>query len=247
MVSENTTPLEQLEQDTAAVDTPETVAPEAAVPEAPSEAPPVETPPVEAPLVEAPPPVAPPPSITSAERQRLQQAEQRLADMEAERVRGALEAQTRQTQETLVNEGVPSDLADRMAQRERTLIDAALGARQQAQEETAFQAAKGRAIAHYTSGEFAGVPASELTQFNDQGPMEAHARLYKRLLNNERAVKEIKQDSVPAQSFDAGTPQSGGELDGEALEQAVGNGDVELTPEVIKRLTAFQKTQGFGG
>jgi hypothetical protein len=60
-------------------------------------------------------------------------------------------------------------------------------------------------------------------------------------------IEQLKKGQVPVQEFSSGASSSGGPLAGRQLEQAVGSGDVEMTPDVMKRLDAWYKSQGFGG
>jgi hypothetical protein len=125
------------------------------------------------------------------------------------------------------------------------MANAALDAQKQARSQVEYTERKGRAVAHYSA--LYGVSPTELQQFDDQGPMENYARTQKQLRDNRSEISKLRQDSVEPQTFDGGVSQSGGSLDGEALEQAVGEGTIDLTPEVVKRIIAHQQSQGFGG
>ena len=225
----------------------ETPIAEAPVAETPiAEAPPVQAAPVEAPPVA--PPVAPA-GFDVAKQQRLDYLEQQAAQADQmyqqQQAMAGLNEYARQREEALLSDGVMPERATEIAQREVQMANAALDAQKQAQSQVEYVERKGRAVAHYSA--LYGVSPAELQQFDDQGPMENYARTQKQLRDNRSEISKLRQDSVEPQTFDGGVSQSGGSLDGEALEQAVGEGTIDLTPEVVKRIIAHQQSQGFGG
>ena len=261
MVTEKANPTEEdvSAQDSVATgdsDVPisETPVPEAPPTESPTEAPTVQAPLVETPPVETPPIVAPEPPVAAptfdvAKQQRLEYLEQQAAQADQiyqqQQAINSLNEQARQREDSLVSEGVMPDRAKEIADRELQLSNAAMQAQTQASTQVEYIERKGRAVAHYSA--LYGVPPAELQQFNDQGPMENYARTQKQLRDNQSEISKLRQDSVEPQTFDGGISQSGGSVDGEALEQAVGEGTIDLTPEVVKKIVALQQSQGFGG
>jgi hypothetical protein len=231
----------------SSVDTEETSIAEEAPP-AVAEAPPASTE-VQAPVAAAPEPT-PAPSVTLSQEQfysmQRRSAELESAAAEAERQKAAAEidyqARTRAAQ--LIEGGLMPDQAEAQAQEWRRtqaqiqeLEHRAANAGFEAQAKVKYAGKVAKAVG-------GGVVADSLLEYDTPNEMHLAAKIQKLEADN----AEAKQARVPAQEFGGGVAQAaGGELDGEALETAVGNGTTALTPAVAKKLAEYQKSQGFGG
>lgn len=233
---------------------------EAPIAEAAADAPvaaPVEAAPL-APIAEAPEPALPveepsqgPSARETALEQELaaarqrevaqQQAYQQAANLQSARSAAAQKA------EQLVQQGqfLPEQ-AQQLTEYFLPYETQALQLHQQAQAYAQHLEAKNNAAAEYATKY--GVPHTNLMKFDSRDQMEEYAKTQSRIkLLEEREAKRTKAQ-VPAQTFSPGvTEASTGELEGAALEDAVGSGAVDLTPAVVERLIRYQRSQGYGG
>jgi len=108
------------------------------------------------------------------------------------------------------------------------------------------QANKTAAIAKYSKQY--GIDPLLLQNDNSYEAMEATAIKEKRYLQQEKDIADLKQGRIPRQELDDGAP-AGGVLSGEALETYLGTPNArgrfpEMTPDMLKRLDAYHKSQG---
>ena len=220
---------------------------EEVLPETPSgTAPATDAPPAEAPAAEAP----AGPSELDILRQRLHtsqqqnlQYEQQLQTQAEEQQRQSLDQETRQFTQELQAQGVTPDIAARLANQQRQIRENGLKATRQLEAQRTDMESK--MIVALKFAEEYGVSAQDLMKFSSPTEMEQSAQIQKLTRDQKAGETAQKRAAVPAQSFDSASPAAPGEMDGAKLEQAVGEGTVDLTPDVIKKLEAYRKKQGF--
>jgi len=216
-----------------------------------SAAPEVEAPPAEAPVAE-PPPEPPvqqlpplPRGMSEAERLHVLQIEQQNAEYSRQAEIARQETEQQSIFNNLVErQGLSDDQAAFVTSEIRAARNQARQAEAAAMQQIQYTQNKTAAAQEYS--QTYGIPTKDLMIFESRGAMEAHARLWQASTKNTTDIAQMKKAQIPAQTFDNGQPAAQ-HLDGEALEQAVGEGTIPLTSEVTARLIAYQKRQGFGG
>lgn len=227
------------------------------------------------PATDAPPPTADtPPQPTEAEI-ALAAREQALAAREAELAQQAQQTQQAQQQlqyqaqqaaraqrqgeissaleirrRDLTAKGYREAEVEELIEHERGLRNQAMEAESSAV--IADQIRQGRHNAAIVYSQKYGVPYQDISQMNSPQEMEAAGQQFvargaanKRIEDLEARITTLTQGQVPnGVQYESG-PSSASELSGEALEIAVGEGRVSLTPEVSKRLQEYYKSQGF--
>lgn len=219
------------------------VEPVAEAPEAPVVEP--QAPPVEP----APEPVAEPvaaPAPDPALQQQNDQLQQQLAQYKQQEMLQQVREQAQAQVTELVNAGYTEEqakqYANEMAQRELKYL-------QLGNEAAAYVRAQNQRVSEAAQvADKHGIPLTQLVSFKTRQEMEIHANSQAELkkANDRIAELEAKVGNInaPPQNFvepGAGTP--GGELEGEALETAIGNGTLEMTPERMSKLVDFQRKQ----
>ena len=227
---------------------------------APPETPEVETPVADAPVADATPEPTPEPApapavpevaapATPSELEFLRQQNQTLQNqaqqqaLESQRLQ--LEQETQQLEVQLESQGVLPETAVQIAQQQRQIREQSIQAQGQMQAQQAYLQGKMNAALHY--GQKHGVDPQTLMLHNTPQEMENAAVQSAEISGLKAQIAQLTKDKVPAQEFSTPSRSAGGPLDGAALEQAVGEGIVDMTPDVMQRLAAWQKSQGFGG
>lgn len=108
-----------------------------------------------------------------------------------------------------------------------------------------LQRAKVAAATHY--GKQYGVTPRALVDFDSPEAMERHAALIQHTAKQEKRLKALEKKSVPQSQYDNGTAAGSAPLDGVALENAIGSGQLTMTPDRMQKLQAYYKSQGLGG
>lgn len=227
-------------------------APEKPVLEVPNEIPAVETPAPE-PTLESTPKPTPEPETSqpSTGERRLQQEnaalrQARAAQQQDAMRRQAWEGAAARAQQWVQQGQMTPEQAQLVTQELQQYQEHALTQQYQLQGYAQHLTGKNNAAAHYAAKY--GMSHKELMQFDSPQAMEAHAKGKSEIASLKTDMAKMKKAGVPAQKFgNEVTQPTGGELEGEALEIAVGNGTIEFTPAVAERLIKYQKSQGFGG
>ena len=243
-------------------------APEAA--EAPVEAAPepaAEAPPIAAPEAPAPAPVAEPtapaapftPAAQAVDQQRVQALEQENTQYRQQVAMAQLDQQVAAFETDKMREfmgvGYTEDQAAMMARQvgdvQRTAYLNQEQFRAQIQQQADLEKGRARAASHYAKEH--GGDSSEYLPFNSPGAMDVYGKQRKisaaQTAENaalKARIEKLEQSGVPAQDFASGAGEPVGELSGDALEQAIGAGRAQLTPENIKKMEAHYKSQGYG-
>jgi hypothetical protein len=193
---------------------------------------------------EEPAPAPLPPS--AADRQRLADLEKQVRSYEENQAQQYLADEARNYQQQLLQNGQYDEQAANQiaAQHYQARMEAWANFKARGEIE---QSQNARIDVALRLAETHGVSARELMKLGSTAEMERQAISDGRIAKLEAQLDAQRKGTVPPQSFDSGQGAVGGPLEGEALEQAVGNGTVELTPEVTQRLITYQKSQGFGG
>lgn len=116
---------------------------------------------------------------------------------------------------------------------------------QQHTQDMAFREGQYKASLHYAKQY--GVDAQDLLKYQTPEAMEDAAKTQSRIKELEDFKAKTEQSSVPSQRLDSPSQVSSGELSGEALENAIGRGEVELTPDRSRKLQEYYRSQGVGG
>ena len=185
----------------------------------------------------------------AAQMQQLQYAQQQaqLAQQQQE-VASVLEQRRRELSAKGYRETEIDDLIDHERELHMKAVQAETSAAQQ------DQIRQGRHLAAMHFAKQYGIPYNDIAQMNSPQEMESAGRSYTANLNYQQQiaklqeqVKELTQASVPPGGTFEGGASSVSELSGEALERAVGENRISLTPDVEQRLREYYKSQGFGG
>jgi len=115
------------------------------------------------------------------------------------------------------------------------------------QQNGVIQEAQAKMVTAMQIGQQYNIPANDLMQYLDPQSMIAAAQTKVEMRTLKEEMAKLKQSQVPAQNFSGATPQGSGALDGARLEQAVGEGRVELTAEVRAKLNNYYKREALGG
>ena len=252
-IRDSDTPIEGDDVDTS-------LTPVVAEPSAPVEEPP--SPLLEQPVAEVPQelteglPEAPavPDPLEALRQQNLQQQRQ-IAEFQRKQQEQQEEQQLQQleTQERdhWEQQGVLPEQAARIAASNRQVRAQALKTVREGEAKSREVDAQ-RAVAGVFANQYK-VPIEELQNLPTPQAMEEKAKalqgtsaMQQELATLRAEVKNLREAQVPAQTFASTQTESGGVLDGAALEEAVGNG-LPMTPDIQARLQAYYKKQGFGG
>jgi len=185
-----------------------------------------------------------PPS--AADRQRLADLEKQVHAYEENQAQQYLADEARSYQQQLLQNGQYDEQSANQiaAQHYQSRMDAWANFKARGEIE---QSQNARIDTALRLAETHGVSARELMRLGSTAEMERQAISDGRIAKLEAQLDSQRKGTVPPQGWDSGQGSAGGPLEGEELEQAVGNGTVELTPEVTHRLIAYQRSQGFGG
>ena len=183
--------------------------------------------------------------IANAEREELARLRQGQAEMLQFRDAQQSEAELQQLQERYEASGIDPDTARWAANEVKN--ERRRGEQQVQHLHLQGQIAEGRRNAAVHFGQQYGVTPSALVSFNTPEDMERYAQLLSYQGKQERRLTSLERNQVPEQHFDGGQGAAGGPLAGDALEEAIGNGTVALTPERVRQLQDYHKSQGHGG
>jgi hypothetical protein len=191
------------------------------------------------------PPPPEPAGLVNVEREELARLRQGQAEMAQFQAVQQSEAELQELQQQYEALNMDPETARWVANEVRK--ERRKGEQQVQQMHLLGQVEQGRrnAAVHY-GGQY-GVAPSALVSFNTPQDMERYAQLLAHQGKQERRLTSLERSQVPEQHFDGGQGAAGGPLSGEALEVAIGNGTAELTPERMRQLQDYHKTQGHGG
>lgn len=238
---------------------------QAEAPAAPATSPAVDAPP---PPADAPPPpteaelalIAREQALTAREAELAQQAQQAAAAQQQLQYQAQQAAKAQRQSEVsssleirrrdLVAKGYRETEVEELIEHDRGLMNQAMEAESNAT--LIDQIRQGRHIAALTYAQKYGIPYQDISQMNSPQEMETAGEQFvargtsnKRIEDLEARITTLTQGQVPnGVQYESG-PSSASELSGEALELALGEGRVSLTPEVSKRLQEYYKSQGF--
>ena len=212
---------------------------------------PAQEPPVTPESAPEPPPQPPAPTQEQMDAltRRNQELESQASKFQEQALVSSLRTQFDQEVNQLIQQGVLPEQAQEIAGRSARANYQAAQAQQAISQEAA--GANAKMPLAFQLAEKHGVDARSLMVHNSREEMTLAAA--SRATNNPEIaalraeIEQLKKGQVPVQEFSSGASSSGGPLAGRQLEQAVGSGDVEMTPDVMKRLDAWYKSQGFGG
>jgi len=219
--------------------------------EAPIASPPAETAPEDAAAFELPAElltVAQAPNaagIADMERQELLRLRQGQAEMNEFRRQQEHNIDIQQRQREYESRNIDPEMAQYIAEEVRA--ERLRGEQQLVNERVQGQIEEGKRNAALHFGKQYGVAPSALVGFGNPQDMERYAQLLSYTGKIDKRVERVEQARVPEQHFDGGQGATGGPMSGEALEEAVGNGTVQLTPETMRQLQDYHKSQGHGG
>lgn len=183
--------------------TEEAIAPsEATAPVQDIPAPPVASTPTE-PVAQAPAPPTQSPAEIEALRAQVARYQQEQAQASAQQQQMELSRQEATIVQQYETQGVPTEYAQILAQNWRAGETNRMQERQYYEAERSFRGRQLAAAQHYAKEYSA--PMQELLNFDTQASMEAHAKLWQKMVQTENTVKRTVQSTVPAQSLDQGT------------------------------------------
>ena len=148
----------------------------------------------------APDPTAPPQFDAAWYQQQAAAQAQENARLQAEAQRAQLEAQTREYENMLVNQGLNAESAASLAQRNRDQQQQIYQAQQGAQAQAQYYEGKMNAAMHY--GEQHGVSPRDLMQYETPQAMEAAAKSQAQIKALEKQVTQLTQSKTPRQELD---------------------------------------------
>lgn len=195
-------------------------------------------------------PTPPPPGfvatpLTTPERERLSYLEEQSGAFDQLREAQQLEQETQADIQRHQSLGFDDQTAQYMAGLQRTERIRSRNQLQQIQQSTLLERAKQNA-ANIIGAEL-GVSPNELIDLPSPDAMKKYGKSLQDNQRLEQRISAIEKGQVDEQHFAGGAAAGSGSLEGEALEQAIGNGTVELTPERMHKLQDFHKSQRHGG
>jgi hypothetical protein len=138
------------------------------------------------------------PQATSQEemyRRQLIETQQRLAAVEAEKQKVALEQQALAYQNQMVERGVPEDMAQTLSQQQAQMQAQSIDLQTQAQQALANEQGRYRAALHY--GKQYGIEPDALIMYDSPQAMETAAKQSSEISTLKRELQDIKQQQVP--------------------------------------------------
>lgn len=184
--------------------------------------------------------------LQASEQKNLQyeqQLQRQLEEQREEQQRQSLDQETQQIAQQLQTHGITPEAAAQFANQQRQRRESQNRETRELKEQVTEMQSK-MTVALKVAEEY-GVSAEHLMQFSTPTAMQESGQLQKLIRDQKANDSAQKKASVPSQTFDSATPAAPGDLDGAKLEHAVGEGTIDLTPDVVKRLTAYHKKQGF--
>ena len=138
------------------------------------------------------------PQATSQEemyRRQLIETQQRLAAVEAEKQKVALEQQALAYQNQMVERGVPEDMAQTLSQQQAQMQAQSIDLQTQAQQALANEQGRYRAALHY--GKQYGIEPDALIMYDSPQAMETAAKQSSEISTLKRELQDMKQQQVP--------------------------------------------------
>jgi hypothetical protein len=265
IVSENT-PLGVLEERTEAAEA--STAPDTepvqeqpqTEPEAQVEAQPVaeaSTPPPASEAAPAPAETTPPiiPSADSIDKQNLEAAQRELTELKKQAAFNELDTQVNEYKQQVASQlmatnqyteeqaiGIAHQIGD--TQKANYLQTTEIEARHQ--NDLAIEKGRYRAALKLSKESKGAIDADDLLQYDSAEAMRQAVNDRVEMADLKARLTNAERGAVQAQSFESGTAAVTGELSGSELEDAVGMGQVQLTPSVRKRILDYHKSIGVG-
>jgi hypothetical protein len=128
-------------------------------------------------------------------RRQLIETQQRLAAVEAEKQKVALEQQALAYQNQMVERGVPEDMAQTLSQQQAQMQAQSIDLQTQAQQALANEQGRYRAALHY--GKQYGIEPDALIMYDSPQAMETAAKQSSEISTLKRELQDIKQQQVP--------------------------------------------------
>ena len=138
------------------------------------------------------------PQATSQEemyRRQLIETQQRLAAVEAEKQKAALEQQALAYQNQMVERGVPEDIAQTLSQQQAQMQAQSIDLQTQAQQALANEQGRYRAALHY--GKQYGIEPDALIMYDSPQAMETAAKQSSEISTLKKELQDMKQQQVP--------------------------------------------------
>jgi hypothetical protein len=138
------------------------------------------------------------PQVTSQEemyRRQLIETQQRLAAVEAEKQKVALEQQALAYQNQMVERGVPEDMAQTLSQQQAQMQAQSIDLQTQAQQALANEQGRYRAALHY--GKQYGIEPDALIMYDSPQAMETAAKQSSEISTLKKELQDMKQQQVP--------------------------------------------------
>ena len=128
-------------------------------------------------------------------RRQLIETQQRLAAVEAEKQKAALEQQALAYQNQMVERGVPEDIAQTLSQQQAQMQAQSIDLQTQAQQALANEQGRYRAALHY--GKQYGIEPDALIMYDSPQAMETAAKQSSEISTLKKELQDMKQQQVP--------------------------------------------------
>ena len=211
---------------------------------------PVETTP---PPIETTPPIIP--SADSIDKQNLEATQRELTELKKQAAFSELDTQVNEYKQQVASQlmatnqyteeqaiGIAHQIGD--TQKANYLQTTEMEAKHQ--NDLAIEKGRYKAAIRIASESKGELSPDDLVQYNSPEAMRRAVADRVEMADLKARLTKAERGAVQAQSFESGTAAVTGELSGSELEDAVGMGQVQLTPSVRKRILDYHKSIGVG-